>query len=189
MFTYQVPKCKFVVRKLTRLFTFFVISVALIGCSGDSDGTDNQLSADNELSEIFGDWETGCIPETDDNGEIVHHAVYLYSINENSWTETNDQYAVDDPMCNNFLGAATYTYQYEVLDTATAATLDGSFFGNAINVDIIDTMVDTFGQADADELGAALAILLVKDGKLYSRLNFAGSRPTEFLEQYAFSRM
>jgi len=211
MFMYQVSRCNHIASKLARLIALLVLSMAMVSCgsggddadtgasaddsagesAGDSAGGegDNQLTADNELSEIFGDWVTGCIPETDANGEIMHHAVYVYSINENTWTETDDQYAVDDPTCSDFLGAATYTYQYEVLDSATAATLDGRFFGNATNVDILDTMVDTFGQADADELGAAQAILLVKDDKLYSRLNFAGMRPTEFLEKYAFSRM
>jgi len=209
MFFFLNSIYQYIINKPFRVFTFLIVSVALSACSGDGDQdgdgsatgvvtgnesgngseSDDQLVPDNELTEIYGDWITGCIPESNAEGEIVHHAVYSYSITQDTWTETNDQYAVDDPLCSNWLGAAGYTYQYEVLSTATAATLNGSFFGNAVNVDIIDTMEDVFGQAEAEDLGAASAIWLVKNDKLYSRLDITGTRPNELLEKYAFTRL
>jgi len=60
--------------------------------------------------------------------------------------------------------------------------------GNAINVNIIDTTEDGMGEVDIENLGSGLAIWLLIDERLYSRLDFAGSQPTALLEKYALSR-
>jgi len=177
---------------------------SLIGCSGGNsepvDGTGGVNSAgngssngigltpDNAPADIFGDWVTGCIAENDANGELTGHTLYAYSIVESTWTESVEQYAIDDPMCANLLGTAVYNYQIQILDTATAATLNGDSFGNAINVDILDTVEDTFLDAVAEDLGSGLSIWLLKDGKLYTRSNFDGIRPSELVEKYTFTR-
>jgi len=143
---------------------------------------------DNDPAEVFGNWTTGCLPENDTNGALERHAVHIYTINENTWTEFVERYAADDPMCTSWLGTAVYTYQIEILDTATPATLDGSFVGNAINVNIIDTTEDGLGEVDIENLGSGSAIWLLIAERLYSRLDFAGSQPTVLLEKYALSR-
>lgn len=150
-------------------------------------GTADALTPDNAPTDVYGDWITQCFPENDPDGE-PKNAVHSYAINENTWTESIDLYAADDVMCSSLLGTVIYSYQFEILDTATAVTLNGSSVGNAINVEIIGTTEDGFGEAVSDGRGSGLAVWLLLDDTLYSGLDFMGSQPTALSEEFAFSR-
>ncbi len=155
---------------------------------GNSDaGTAVALTPDNDPTDIYGDWITPCIPENDANGELGN-VVHSYVVNENTWQESIELYAADDTMCSSMLGTVVYLYQFEILDTATAVTLNGSVVGNAINVEIISTSEDGFGEAVADSRGSGLAVWLLIDDTLYSGLDFNGSQPTALMENFAFTR-
>jgi len=209
MFKFHVIERDRTVTRSTLALVLLTVSLTLIGCerSGDDDPAPDAaltesadalastndpaigtLAPDNNPAEILGDWTAGCVENVDSNGVLVQHLFLTYSIDQNTWRETIGYFAVDDPSCNNPLGTVVYSYQIEILNSATAATLNGNFFGNATNIDVIDTDEDLFGDAAADDLGSAVGIWLVKDNRLYSHLFFGGSRPDNLLDSYAFTR-
>jgi len=180
------------------------LSITLIGCSSSnnnnntpegsaSDGvetqTNNGIAPENDRSEVLGDWDAGCIEVVDNNNVLIEHQYRLYSIDEDTWTHTIERYALDDTMCLNLLGSIVYEYQMEILTTATPATLDGSFFGNATNFDILNTEESVIGDASAEDFGSGFGIWLVKDDRLYSNVDFSGSRPTTLMGTYSYLRI
>lgn len=212
MFLFYVNGSKVTVHGLVRILVFLLVSATLGGC--ERNGSDDKpapvndpaasegaltpineptesgeaLVPDNEPTEVLGDWTTGCVENLDTNGTLSQHLLLTYSIDENNWVETIEHYALDDPGCANLLGTVVYAYQIEILNSATAATLNGSFVGNATDINVIDTTVDLFGDATAEDRGSALGIWLVKDDILYSRLVFDGARPEDLLGNYSFRR-
>lgn len=216
MYIVNVIKSMYPFIKPVRALTILFASVMLVGCNSSDDdagnagvtdaeaadmgtsdtgvvdgasdaGTTNALVPDNDRTDIYGDWVTQCFPENNADGE-PKNTVHSYAINENTWTESIEFYAPDDVMCSSLLGTAVYSYQFEILDTSTAVTLNGSVVGNAINVEIIGTTEDGFGEAVNDGRSSGLAVWLLIDDTLYSGLDFMGSQPTALSEEFAFSR-
>lgn len=181
-----------------------VVSAVLVGCDSNSDGvfSDNTLSddnteppvnqaavPDNDSSELFGDWSAGCVAHFDNNNQLIEHRLLTTSIDQLTWTDSIDRYAIEDTECDTVLGTTVYAYQIEILATGTVATIDGEFFGNATNFDISDTIEDAFGDADYDDRGSGLGIWLVKDDRLYSNITFDQTRPVELLNTFNYTRL
>lgn len=144
---------------------------------------------DNAREDIFGGWINDCSAFYS-NGEFAGYWVDTYTVNESTWSWSHNTYSIDDENCINALYGVTYDFKIETPGTATPATFIGEFFGNATDVNIIDTKKTEFGDVIYGDIGPSLGIWLVKGDRLFANINFNSndSRPDWFFSSVSFIR-